>query len=142
MAVPEGTWKITHGCTIRVPVCGGCRSTGGGNAPKRRFFWGSESPAGEKGAGQFRTNRTIVSPTQKVREHSMRFFAVFFALGLAACSQQAAETTAAPPAAFAGTVSAEREGAMEGVVVSAKKGIVTISVVSDAEGRFRFPAEK
>jgi sugar lactone lactonase YvrE len=31
---------------------------------------------------------------------------------------------------------------MEGVVVSAKKGIVTVSVVSDAKGEFRFPAAK
>ncbi|HEY6255613.1 MAG TPA: carboxypeptidase regulatory-like domain-containing protein, partial [Xanthobacteraceae bacterium] len=34
------------------------------------------------------------------------------------------------------------EGAMEGVVVSAKKGIVTVSVVSDAKGEFSFPADK
>ena len=31
---------------------------------------------------------------------------------------------------------------MEGVVVSAKKGIVTVSVVSDAKGQFNFPASK
>src|SRR5204862_7588989 len=31
---------------------------------------------------------------------------------------------------------------MEGVVVSAKKGIVTVSVVTDAKGAFSFPASK
>ena len=31
---------------------------------------------------------------------------------------------------------------MEGVVVSAKKGIVTVSVVSDDKGEFSFPASK
>ena len=31
---------------------------------------------------------------------------------------------------------------MEGVVVRAKKGIVTVSVVSNAKGEFSFPAAK
>ena len=31
---------------------------------------------------------------------------------------------------------------MEGVVISAKKGIVTVSVVSNAKGEFSFPASK
>jgi streptogramin lyase len=39
-----------------------------------------------------------------------------------------------------GKVSSEAEGLMEGVVVSAKKGIVTVSVVSNAKGEFSFPA--
>ncbi len=48
----------------------------------------------------------------------------------------------AQQAPFSGRVSAPGEGAMEGVVVSAKKegGIVTLSVISDDEGRFAFPA--
>jgi len=46
-----------------------------------------------------------------------------------------------PPAALAGRVTSQEEGPMEGVVVSAKKQgtTVTISVVSDAQGRFSFP---
>src|SRR4051794_10052120 len=46
-----------------------------------------------------------------------------------------------PPAALTGVVTSAEEGAMEGVVVSAKKqgSIATISVVSDAQGRFSFP---
>lgn len=44
--------------------------------------------------------------------------------------------------ALTGRVSSAEEGAMEGVVVSAKRAgaAVTVSVVSDAEGRYRFPA--
>src|SRR6202522_787040 len=48
------------------------------------------------------------------------------------------------PAALGGQVSSAKEGAMEGVVVSAKKasGIVTVSVVSDAKGHYSFPASR
>src|SRR5438874_13105337 len=41
-----------------------------------------------------------------------------------------------------GTVSSTADGAIEGVVVSAKKGIVTVSVVSNAKGEFSFPASR
>src|SRR5262245_24339096 len=46
--------------------------------------------------------------------------------------------------ALTGKVSSSEEGPMEGVVVSARKvgSSVTISVVSDARGRFSFPASK
>jgi len=46
--------------------------------------------------------------------------------------------------ALAGTVSSDAEGPMEGVLVSARmaEGPLTITVVSDAQGRYRFPAEK
>ena len=49
-----------------------------------------------------------------------------------------------PPAALSGHVTSEAEGAMEGVVVSAKKAgsTVTVSVVSDAQGRYSFPANR
>jgi virginiamycin B lyase len=48
------------------------------------------------------------------------------------------------PAALTGHVSSEAEGTMEGVVVSAKKAgsTVTVSVVSDAQGRFSFPTDR
>ena len=46
------------------------------------------------------------------------------------------------PAAITGKVSSTEEGLMEGVVISAKKGIVTVSVVSNAKGEFSFPASK
>src|SRR5256885_12657852 len=46
--------------------------------------------------------------------------------------------------ALTGLVSSAEEGAMEGVVVSAKKAgsMVTVSVVSDERGRFAFPSSK
>ena len=48
------------------------------------------------------------------------------------------------PAVLTGHVTSEAEGAMEGVVVSAKKAgsTVTVSVVSDAQGRYSFPADR
>ena len=47
-------------------------------------------------------------------------------------------------AALAGQVSSAKEGAMEGVIVSAKKdgSTITVSVVSDAKGHYSFPAAK
>jgi virginiamycin B lyase len=48
----------------------------------------------------------------------------------------------AAPAALTGKVSSAEEGLMEGVVIRAKKGIVTVSVVSNAKGEFSFPAAK
>src|SRR3989475_1277386 len=54
----------------------------------------------------------------------------------------AAETPSS--AALTGQVTSAEEGPMEGVIVSAKKpgSTITISVVSDAEGRYRFPSAK
>jgi virginiamycin B lyase len=51
---------------------------------------------------------------------------------------------AAAQAALAGKVSSAEEGAMEGVLVSAKKAssTITVTVVSDKEGRYGFPAAK
>jgi streptogramin lyase len=47
-------------------------------------------------------------------------------------------------AALTGTVSSAEEGAMEGVLVSAKRqgSTVTVTVVSDAQGRYSFPAAR
>src|SRR5438067_3274059 len=61
------------------------------------------------------------------------YFALFTALAYA----QAA-------AALTGQVSCAEEGAMEGVVVSAKKdgSTISISVVTNAQGRFAFPAAR
>jgi streptogramin lyase len=51
---------------------------------------------------------------------------------------------AAQADALAGQVSSADEGAMEGVLVSARKSgsSMTLTVVSDAQGRYRFPAER
>lgn len=49
-----------------------------------------------------------------------------------------------PGIALTGQVSSEKEGPMEGVLVSAKKdgSTITITVVSDEKGRYGFPASK
>jgi streptogramin lyase len=68
--------------------------------------------------------------------HAVSFFAAAL---LAALSASAAAQTA-----LSGTVSSAEEGAMEGVLVRAKKAgsTITITVVSDAKGRYAFPAAK
>jgi streptogramin lyase len=65
------------------------------------------------------------------------FVAIAFALGLISTPAQAQA-----PAQLTGTISSAEEGPMEGVVVSAKKGIVTVSVVTNAKGEFSFPSAK
>jgi virginiamycin B lyase len=51
---------------------------------------------------------------------------------------------AGEPAALAGQVSSQEEGPMEGVVVSAKRdgSTMTVSVVSDKQGQYSFPASR
>jgi virginiamycin B lyase len=60
-------------------------------------------------------------------------------LALAPFSRATADTTA-----LAGRVTSAEEGAMPGVVVSAKRdgSTITVSVVSDAKGRYAFPAAR
>ena len=50
----------------------------------------------------------------------------------------------APPAAPAGQVSSQEEGPMEGVLVSAARAgsIMTVSVATDEQGRYRFPRNR
>src|ERR1700736_6349307 len=65
--------------------------------------------------------------------------------GLAAILYQAMPLpVAAAAAALTGQVTSDAEGAMEGVVVSAKKegSTVTVSVISDAQGRYSFPGDR
>jgi virginiamycin B lyase len=52
--------------------------------------------------------------------------------------------TAQNAVALTGTVTSAEEGAMEGVVVSAKRdgSTISISVVTDAQGRYAFPASR
>src|SRR5262245_4999929 len=59
-------------------------------------------------------------------------------------STAVAHAQSQPPAALAGTVSSDKEGPMEGVMVSARKagGTVTVSVATDDKGRFSFPAAR
>jgi virginiamycin B lyase len=64
--------------------------------------------------------------------------------GLIAAGISNLSVQAQAPIALTGQVSSTAEGAMEGVVVSAKRNgsTITISVVSDDKGKFSFPAAK
>src|SRR6266851_5100592 len=110
-----------------------CRRQRHRQAPARAAF---HSGAGEAGAGVTRLEE-MTMPTRG------------FLLVVTACLALAAglapfPAAAEPAAALTGRVTSVDDGAMEGVVVSAKKAgsTVTISVVSDARGRFSFPAAK
>ena len=72
--------------------------------------------------------------------------ALLIVLGIAVFSfrpaaSQTQISTAESSSAFSGRVSSAEEGAMEGVLISAKKEGSTISftVVSDTQGNYRFP---
>src|ERR1700743_7908 len=56
----------------------------------------------------------------------------------------ASRSAEAAPAALTGSVKSSEEGAMEGVVVSARKdgSTIHISVITDKDGHFTFPADR
>src|SRR5262245_65782656 len=58
-------------------------------------------------------------------------------------STESATAQVAPPA-LSGKITSDREGSMEGVLVSAKKSnsTITVTVVSDAKGDYVFPADR
>jgi streptogramin lyase len=64
--------------------------------------------------------------------------------GLIAVAVSALPSQAQAPVALTGQVSSAAEGAMEGVLVSARKhgSTMTVTVASDTTGRYRFPATK
>lgn len=59
-------------------------------------------------------------------------------------SPNAGRAQTSSPAALTGEVSSQEEGRMEGVLVSARKesSTITVTVVSDAQGRYSFPRTK
>ena len=73
-----------------------------------------------------------------MRDMRARVLVLFAIIGVAA-SFIGAETLA--PAALTGVVTSAEEGAMEGVLVSAKNvdSTITVTVVTDASGHYRFP---
>src|SRR4051812_15423551 len=78
------------------------------------------------------------------RERLMHKQSLLIATAVAAFAAYPHASHAQAPAALSGQVSSQQDGAMEGVLVSAKKdgGTITITVVSDAQGHFSFPASK
>lgn len=69
--------------------------------------------------------------------------ALAFAAAWLACSAGSVSAQSAP-SALRGTVASDREGPMEGVLVSAKRqgSTITVTVVSDAKGEYAFPATR
>src|SRR3984957_9073939 len=79
--------------------------------------------------------------------HASLTIAAGLATILAALSWQALGTSPAQAqsaAALTGQVSSAEEGNMEGVIVSARKDAsnMTVSVVTNAQGRFSFPSDR
>ena len=77
----------------------------------------------------------------------MAFVGAAFALTLVLSSSSppaAAQGAGGATAALAGQVASTEEGPMEGVIVSAKKdgSPITISVITNAQGRYSFPAAR
>jgi len=77
----------------------------------------------------------------------MAFVGAAFALTLVLSSSSppaAAQGAGSAAAALAGQVASTEEGPMEGVIVSAKKdgSPITISVITNAQGRYSFPAAR
>ena len=70
----------------------------------------------------------------------------FFALviGLILASVLLAAAKGQPTVALTGVVTSDAEGRMEGVLVAARPegGNVTVTVISDDQGRYAFPASK
>ena len=78
--------------------------------------------------------------TRRITELALLGLIGMFLLGLTACSP----TISVGSFALTGKVSSQEEGAMEGVVVSAKRdgSTMTISVVSDSQGQYSFPQDR
>src|ERR1700682_4743789 len=74
----------------------------------------------------------------------MKLFLLALALNVGCVIAAPAPAQKIAPPALAGRVSSDAEGAMEGVLVRAKGEGKTISVtvVSDHEGRYSFPAKR
>ncbi len=73
-----------------------------------------------------------------------KYFSRFAAAALAVMLFQTSGATDARAQALAGQVTSAEEGAMEGVVVSAKRqgSNITVSVITDEQGRYSFPANR
>ena len=66
------------------------------------------------------------------------------ALLMVSATPTPAQSVPPAPAALSGQIASDREGPMEGVLVSAKKpgGTITVTVVSDANGNYAFPTDR
>src|SRR4029453_15348227 len=85
----------------------------------------------------------------KLREAAMQLRRLAVVAGAAfaltlGLSRVTSPASAQSAAALGGSVTSAEEGPMEGVLVSAKKdgSTVTVSVISNAQGRYSFPASR
>ncbi|MGH9681670.1 MAG: carboxypeptidase regulatory-like domain-containing protein, partial [Candidatus Acidiferrales bacterium] len=81
------------------------------------------------------TNSTVARGLFRIKKAAVVMSVWLFVCGLS-------NTRAAVPPSLSGIVTSDAEGAMEGVLVSAKRvgGTITVTVVSDSKGRYAFPA--
>jgi virginiamycin B lyase len=79
-----------------------------------------------------------------MRARRTLLLATLVALALLEVGPRSHPAGAQDEAALSGRVTSEAEGAMEGVLVSAKKvgSTATVTVVTNQDGRYRFPAAK
>ena len=84
--------------------------------------------------------RARLMRTRRITELALLGLTGMFLLGLTASSP----AIAAESSALTGKVTSQEEGAMEGVIVSAKRegSTITVSVVSDAQGQYSFPVDR
>jgi virginiamycin B lyase len=90
------------------------------------------------------SHRTAKRETFMRRYSSLTAAAALAATAMLAPMIDAPRAHAQGAAVLSGLVASAEEGAMEGVIVSAKKdgANITVSVVTDAQGRYSFPADR
>jgi streptogramin lyase len=92
--------------------------------------------------GQFGQERNLGRQTMRLKHLLLLTSGGVFGLLVDAGLSTGALAQSAP--ALAGQVTSTEEGPMEGVLVSAKKqrSTITVTVVTDAKGQYRFPADR
>src|SRR5437899_1305726 len=77
-------------------------------------------------------------------KHLLSVAAICVAAALSSTSRGPLRAQTPDPIALTGVVSSAEEGPMEGVLVSARRtgSTITVTVVSDRQGRYRFPASR
>src|SRR5712691_6036444 len=96
------------------------------------------------GAGKILSTSSVQEEEDMFKKQSAVLAAIAGAVALVLQAAPGSLRAQTEPPALSGRVSSAEEGAMEGVLVSAKKAgsTITITVVSDAQGRYRFPTGK
>ena len=86
------------------------------------------------------TNIRRMICTRRITELAFLGLIGAFSLGLTACSPD----SSVEYSALTGKVTSEEEGAMEGVIVSAKRegSMMSVAVVSDVQGQYSFPKDR